>query len=57
MGTVKEIRSNDFLMSRSGHPAVYVPFNAVRGVSGNTVTLNVTADEVSKIPWPTGPGS
>ncbi len=55
VGSVKAVRDTDFLVDRSMRRDVYVPFDAVRDVSGNVVTLNVTADQVDNMGWQSPP--
>jgi hypothetical protein len=52
VGSVKEVRSNDFLLDRPMHRDVYVPFSAVQNVSGNQVILNVLSNQVDNMNWP-----
>jgi hypothetical protein len=52
VGTVKEVRNNDFLLNRPMHRDVYVPFSAVQNVSGNQVILNVLSNQVDNMNWP-----
>lgn len=55
IGMVKEVRSNDFLVSRSLHRDVYVPLNAVQNVSNDQVYLNIPSDRVNDMNWPSPP--
>ena len=55
IGMVKEIRSNDFLVNRSLHRDIFVPFNAVQSVSDDQVYLNVPSDQVDTMNWPSPP--
>jgi hypothetical protein len=55
IGTVKEVRSNDFLLDRSMQRDLYVPFDAVNSVSDDTVVLNVNSDQVGSLGWPSPP--
>ena len=52
VGQVKEVRAADFLVERPLRRDVYVPFAAIREVTGNQVLLTVTADHVDAIKWP-----
>lgn len=52
LGTVKEVRSNDFLLNRPMHRDIYVPLSAVQSVSGNQVILNVLSTLVDNMNWP-----
>jgi hypothetical protein len=52
VGQVKEVRAADFLVARPLQRDVYVPFAAIREVTGNQVLLTVTADHVDAIKWP-----
>jgi hypothetical protein len=53
IGDVSEISNNSFLVDRPLHRDVFVPFNAIRSMSGNRVTLSVQADEVDEQGWAT----
>lgn len=55
IGMVKEIRSNDFLVNRSLHRDIFVPFIAVQSVSNDQVYLNVPSDQVDAMNWPSPP--
>jgi hypothetical protein len=52
VGQVKEVRTSDFLVERSPQRDVYVPFAAIRDVTGNQVVLTVTSDHVDALKWP-----
>jgi Uncharacterized protein conserved in bacteria (DUF2171) len=52
VGQVKEVRTSDFLVERSLQRDVYVPFAAIRDVTGNQVMLTVTSDHVDALKWP-----
>jgi hypothetical protein len=54
VGQVKEVRASDFLVERPLQRDVYVPFAAIREVTGNRVVLTVTSDHVDAIKWPHG---
>ena len=51
VGTVKEVRANDFLINRPMKRDIYAPFDAIRGVN-DTVMLNIPADDVDNTDWP-----
>lgn len=51
VGQVKEVRSNDFLVNRNMQRDVYMPFSAVQNVSGNTIALNIPANQVDNMGW------
>ncbi len=51
VGTVKEIRDNDFLVDRDAARDIYVPFSACQDID-DRLHLNVTADQVDKQGWP-----
>lgn len=55
IGMVREVRSNDFLVDRSLHRDIYIPFNAVQNVSNDQVFLNLPSDEVDTMEWPSPP--
>ena len=55
IGSVKEVRNTDFLLDRAMQRDVYVPFSAIRQVSGNVVTLSVAAGAIDNQGWPTPP--
>jgi len=52
IGTVKEIRSSDFLVDRNMAFDVFVPFSACDHVNGK-IFLNVKASDIDKQGWPT----
>jgi hypothetical protein len=52
VGQVKEVRAADFLVERRLQRDVYVPFAAIREVTGNQVVLTVTSDHVDALKWP-----
>ena len=52
VGQVKEVRASEFLVERSLQRDVYVPFAAIRDVTGNQVVLTVTSDHVDALKWP-----
>jgi hypothetical protein len=52
VGQVKEVRTSDFLVERSLQRDVYVPFAAIREVTGNQVVLTVMSNHVDAIKWP-----
>ena len=52
VGQVKEVRAADFLVARPLQRDVYVPFAAIREVTGNQVVLTVTSDHVDALKWP-----
>ena len=52
VGQVKEVRTSDFLVERHLQRDVYVPFAAIREVTGNQVVLTVTSDHVDALKWP-----
>jgi hypothetical protein len=51
IGTVKEVRTSDFLVNRPMARDIYVPFGAIQTISGNTVTLTIPADQVEQMGW------
>ncbi len=51
IGTVKELRDNDFLLDRPLARDVYIPFSACN-VSGGQVRLNLRAIDIDKQDWP-----
>ncbi|MDQ3855768.1 MAG: DUF2171 domain-containing protein [Chloroflexota bacterium] len=55
IGTVKEVRNTDLLVSRSLERDVYVPLNAIHNVIENLVSLNIPAEQVSSMHWPEPP--
>jgi hypothetical protein len=52
VGTVKQIRENDFLVNRPLQRDVYVPFDAVKDVANGKVVLTVQAGQVDNMNWP-----
>ena len=55
VGKVKEVRAGDFLVDRSMQRDVYVPFDAVRNVTGDAVALAVPAGQVDNMGWANPP--
>jgi len=55
IGTVKEVRTHDFLLDRSMRRDVYVPFSAIREVGGRTVVLSVAGSDVDDQGWGAAP--
>lgn len=51
IGTVKEVRSNDFLVNRRLARDVYVPFSAIQSISDGRIILNVASDQVDRQGW------
>ncbi len=50
VGSVKEIRDNDFLVDRSMSRDIFIPFSACQSVD-DQIHLNVKADDVGKHGW------
>jgi uncharacterized protein (TIGR02271 family) len=53
IGTVKELRASDFLVSRAMHRDIYVPYSALSGVTGGRAMLSVPGDRIDNMGWPT----
>jgi hypothetical protein len=53
IGTVNEIRSNEFLVIRAMGPGMFVPMSAVKSVESEEVRLNVRADQIERQGWAT----
>lgn len=51
IGTVREVRDEDFLVQRTLARDIYVPFGAVRTVLEDLVELDVRSDEVDGMHW------
>jgi hypothetical protein len=51
LGTVKEIRSNDFHLDRKMARDVYIPFSAVKTCERH-VTLNIEQATIDDMDWP-----
>jgi ferritin-like metal-binding protein YciE len=51
VGQVKEVRTTDFLVNRPAKRDVYVPVDAIEELSGDTIVLKVTADDVDSMGW------
>ncbi len=51
VGTVRELRGEDFLVERTLARDIYVPFGAVRTVLEDLVGLDVRSDEVDGMHW------
>ncbi len=52
VGTVKEVRTSDFLANRSMQRDIYIPFDSIMDVTGDTVRLNIPASQVDNMGWP-----
>ncbi len=55
VGTVKDLRDTDFLVDRAMQRDVYVPFDAIRSIDGDVITLTVAAGAVDQQGWPSPP--
>jgi hypothetical protein len=55
VGTVKELRDNDFLLDRPLARDLYVPLSAVRSVTSDRVMLSVRDDDFDAQGWETPP--
>ena len=55
IGHVKAIRDTDFLVDRSMHRDVYVPFSAIRDISGDRIVLNIEASQIDNMGWANPP--
>lgn len=51
VGLVKECRESDFLVDRSMQRDIYVPYSAVEDITGDTIALNIPADQVDDMGW------
>lgn len=51
VGTVKEVRASDFLLDRSMRRDVFVPFHAIDAVTGHSVMLAVTTEQLDDQDW------
>lgn len=51
IGTVREVREEDFLVERTLARDVYVPLGAVRRMMENLVQLDVPSHEVDEMQW------
>jgi hypothetical protein len=51
VGQVRDVHDFDFIMTRSGKPPLYVPFEAVEQVSDDLVVLNIPAKRVDIGDW------
>jgi len=52
VGTIVEIRRDDFLVDRPLARSVYVPFDIIRGVSRQHVALDIPAGQIDNMGWP-----
>lgn len=52
VGTVEEVQSDDFLVSRTLRRHVYVPLDAVQHVVDTLVALNIPDHQVDHMHWP-----
>ena len=55
VGFVAAIRRDDILVDRPLRRDIYVPFSAVREVTGEQVVLRIPAAEVDRQGWPHPP--
>ncbi len=55
VGTVKEVRTNDFLLNRQMARDIYVPFSAVQNVTADTISLNIPSGQVDNMGWANPP--
>jgi len=55
VGKVKNVRTDDFLVDRRFERDVYVPFTAIKEVSGDRVVLTVETKETGKMGWENPP--
>ncbi len=55
VGRVKEVRDTDFLVDRTMQRDVYIPFSAVRNVTGDRIALNIPAGQVDNMGWMSPP--
>ena len=51
IGSIKEVRTHDFLLDRSLRSDLYVPFSAIRELGGRTVVLAVAGSDVNSQGW------
>ena len=51
IGTVAEVRAEDFLVERTLARDVFVPFSAVSAVVEDLIELDVGADEIDRMRW------
>jgi hypothetical protein len=51
VGTVKEVRDRDFLLDRPMRRDVYVPFDYIRDVSSDRLTLSVRSGDIDEMNW------
>lgn len=51
VGSVKQVRTHDFLLERSMKRDLYVPFAAVRELGGRTVTLGIPSKDIDGQGW------
>jgi hypothetical protein len=55
LGSVKTVRTHDFLLDRSMRRDLYVPFSAIREIGGRTVVLGISAGEIGEQGWDEAP--
>lgn len=53
LGTIKDIRSNEFTLNRAMHPDLLIPFSSIRNVTNQQVHLSVPANQIDSQGWPT----
>lgn len=52
VGTVKQVRGADFLVSIPMKRDLYVPYMAIDHITGDQVVLNVKASQIDSLGWP-----
>lgn len=52
LGTIRDIRSNDFLLRRTAGSSFFVPFTAIQEIKNNQVQLNIAANDLERQGWP-----
>jgi osmotically-inducible protein OsmY len=55
LGSVKEVRANDFLLDRPMHRDIYVPFNLIRSATNDNIFLSVASDELARMDLDSAP--
>ncbi len=52
VGSVKDVRENDFLVAIPMQRDIYVPFTGIQNVDEGRIVLNIPASQVYKMNWP-----
>ena len=51
VGTIKEVRTNDFLVDRPSAPDLYLPYTTVRVINGGIIDLSISSAQLDDLSW------